>query len=89
MPKTTWGTKRSKRDFSEASQCGEKRKYEQWAEAETEVLRIIDFHHARGTMRRLALIGSYRCQFCGFWHVGHGAGPRQIEGRRIVRSPRA
>ena len=71
------GTDRNERDRSEERACGKKVPHTSWADAEEHVQEIIAFNVDRGRAERSSRLHAYRCDFCGFWHVGHGRGPER------------
>lgn len=69
------GMDKADRDRSEARSCGNKQRHATWAEAEEHALGIIEFNIERNRAQRSSRLHAYRCEYCGFWHVGHGRGP--------------
>lgn len=69
------GTDRNDRDRSEERACGNKIKHETWRDAEEHVRGIIEHNIEREREHRSSRLHAYRCDYCGFWHVGHGRGP--------------
>lgn len=66
------------RDYSEESACLGKQAHDTWASAEQAVERIITENVEAGTPHKSSRLSSYRCRYCGKWHVGHSAGPFQV-----------
>lgn len=69
------GNDRNERDFSAERSCAGKVRHLDWASAEQHVREIIEFNIVNDRPTKSSRLGSYRCSYCGGWHVGHGRGP--------------
>lgn len=76
--RTSVGLPRSQRVYDEDRSCLGKIRYEAWAGAEVECLRLIEKHIVEGTANECRGLGAYLCEWCSYWHVGHSRGPRDI-----------
>ena len=61
--------------YSEAAECGEKKRYGTKVEAKV----------ARGKRPELRQCRAYRCSWCKWWHLGHPRHDGAVENEHLLR----